>query len=175
MESVLLILLQVICTAVVIGAWVTLPLMVIPGATIIWVVSLFYIIITGFNPVSIAIIIFETLMMLITNGLDNVLMGGSAKAQGASWWSIGAAFVGAIVGSLLLPPLGGIPGALLLLFGAEYLQKKDAKASWTSVKAMVTGFGWAALTRFIGGGIMAFWFYVLLFLQIMDWVPWIGA
>jgi uncharacterized protein YqgC (DUF456 family) len=102
-------------------------------------------------------------------------MGGSAKAQGASWWSIGAAFAGAIIGSITLPPLGGIPGALLFLFGAEYLQKKDAADSWRSVKAMVSGFGWSALTRFIGGGIMALWFYILLFLQVKGWVPWVGG
>lgn len=169
METALLVILQVICVAVIIGAWITLPLMIIPGGTIIWLTTLVYVIITGFTPVSIAVVVYETIMMVVTNSMDNILMGGSAKTQGASWWSIGAALLGAVIGSILLPPLGGIPGALGCLFLAEFLHKKDAKKGWQSVVAMVTGFGWSSLTRFIAGSFMAFWFYVLLFLQLKGW------
>jgi len=170
MDAVLVIILQILCAVVILGAWITLPLMVIPGATIIWAVTGLYVLLTGFNPVSIAILVFETIMMLVTNGLDNFLMGGSAKAEGASWWSIAAAFVGAVIGSIILPPLGGIPGALLFIFLAELLQKGDVNVSWRSVKAIVTGFGWASFTRVISGGIMAIWYGVLVFLQYKGWV-----
>lgn len=170
MDVVLLFILQVLCTAIIIAAWITLPLMVLPGGTIIWGTTLLYIVLTGFNTISITILVFETIMMLVTNGVDNFLMGGSAKAEGASWWSIGAAFVGAILGSILLPPLGGIPGSLLFIFAAEFIQKQDVNASWRSVKGIVTGFGWASIVRVISGGIMVLWYGVLIFLQYKGWV-----
>lgn len=170
MENVPLFLFQVLCTAIIIGAWLTLPLMIIPGGTIIWGVTVLYVVVTGFNKASIAILIFQTILMLITNALDNVLMGGSAKAQGASWWSLGAAFVGAIIGAAVFPPLGGIPGGFLALFIAELIQKGDIVHAWKSVKAMMTGFGWSSITRFIAGSIMMFWFAAYIFIQLRDWV-----
>lgn len=169
METILLVILQILSTAIIIGAWITLPLMIIPGATIIWAATVVYVILTGFTPVSIAILIFETIIMLITNGLDNVLMGGSAKAEGASWWSLGAAFLGAMLGSIVFPPFGGIPGGLLFIFLAELFQKGDMASSWRSVKALMTGFGWASVARTFSGGIMVFWYGVLLFLQYRGW------
>lgn len=169
MENIPLFIFQVICSAIIIGAWLTLPLMIIPGATIIWGVNILYVAATGFNKASIALLIFQTILMLVTNGLDNFLMGGSAKAQGASWWSLGAAFVGAILGSAFLPPLGGIPGGFLALFIAELIQKGDPNHAWKSVKAMMTGFGWSSVTRLVSGSIMVFWFAVYIFIQLRGW------
>lgn len=170
MENIPLFLFQVICSAIIIGAWLTLPLMIIPGATIIWGVTVLYVVVTGLNSASIAILVFQTILMLVTNALDNFLMGGSAKAQGASWWSLGAAVVGALVGSAVLPPLGGIPAGFLALFVAELIQKGDLEHAWKSVKAMMTGFGWASLTRLVAGSIMLFWFAAYIFIQLRGWV-----
>jgi uncharacterized protein len=170
METIPLILLQIIFGAVIMAAWITLPFMIIPGGTIIWAVFLVYVIVTGFNPASIAILVFQTIFMVITNTVDNLLMGGSAKAQGASWWSIGAAVLGALVGSVIFPPLGGIPGGFLFLFLAEYAQKKQLGTAWHSVKAMMKGFGWAAVTRMAAGSVMVFWFVALVTLQHLGWV-----
>lgn len=170
MEQALLIIFQVVLSILVVAAWVSLAFLVIPGCTIIWAISVVYILVTGFNPVSIAILIFETLLMVIGNTVDQLLMGGSAKAQGASWWSIAAAIVGAIAGSALLPPLGGLLGAPILLFLAELAQNRNLEKSWKSLVAMVTGFGWAVVTRMIVGAIMGFWFYALIFFQAKGWV-----
>jgi uncharacterized protein YqgC (DUF456 family) len=170
MEQALLFAFQVLCFAIIVGAWLTLPLMIIPGATIIWGISVLYIVVTGFNKASIAILVFQTVLMLITNTLDNFLMGGSAKAQGASWWSLGAALVGAIIGAAIFPPLGGIPGGFLALFIAELIQKGDPGHAWKSVKAMMTGFGWSSITRFVAGSMMVFWFGAYIFIQLRGWV-----
>lgn len=170
MDQALLFIFQVVCSAIIIGAWLTLPLMIIPGATIIWGVSVLYILVTGLNNASIAILIFQTILMLLTNGLDNFLMGGSAKAQGASWWSLGAALIGALIGAAIFPPLGGIPGGFLALFVAEFIQKGDLDKAWKAVKAMMTGFGWASVTRLVAGSIMMFWFGFYLFIQLRGWV-----
>lgn len=170
MDQAFLFLFQVLCLGIVIVAWLTLPLMIIPGATIIWGTSILYVAVTGFNKASIAILIFQTILMIITNSLDNFLMGGSAKAQGASWWSLGAALLGAIIGAAIFPPLGGIPGGFLALFIAELVQKGDFGKAWQSVKAMMTGFGWASVTRLAGGAVMMFWFAAYLFIQHQGWV-----
>lgn len=170
MDTIPLILFQIICGAVIVAAWITLPFMIIPGGTIIWAVFLVYVIVTGFNKASIPILVFQTIFMIITNAVDNLLMGGSAKAQGANWWSIAAAVVGAFAGSIFFPPLGGIPGGFLFLFLAEFAQKKQLGEAWSSVKGMMKGFGWAAVTRLAAGSIMVFWYVALVTIQQLGWV-----
>ena len=49
-----------------------------------------------------------TVLMLVGSVIDNFIMGASARQQGASWIAIAMAMVLGVVGSLLLPPFGGL-------------------------------------------------------------------
>jgi uncharacterized protein len=63
--------------------------------------------------------------------MDNIMMGASAKTHGASWWSIAAALLGGVVGSIVLPPLGGLVLSMAGIFLAEYLRLRNLRQAWT--------------------------------------------
>jgi len=126
----------------------------IPALNIVWLVALIYGILTGFNWVKIVLMVLLTILMILGNLADNFLMGAKAKQKGASWWSLSAALVAAILFSILLPPFGGLVAAVLVLFGVEMLRLKDWKQAFESAKGVVVGFGWGVVARLAIGLVM---------------------
>jgi len=141
--------------------WLSLLIVIVPGLVIMWVGALVYGILTGFNTTAWIIFGIMTVLMLVGSFIDNVLIGASARQKGASWWSLGAAWVGAIIGTVLLPPVGGLLLALLALFGVEYYRVRDAKKAFDSSTSLATGCGWSVGVRFGIG-----------FIMLMLWVLW---
>ena len=134
---------------------------VLPGLVIIWVPILVYGLITGFTWASGVLFAVITVLMIIGSLIDNVIMGASARTQGASWWAIGAALVAGILGSFVVPIIGGLIAALLTLYVIEYNRLKNHQKALESTKSMAMGCGWAAVIRFGIGAIM-----------ILMWVAW---
>ena len=137
---------------------------ILPGLVIIWVPALVYGISTGFTWGSGLLFAGITALMIFGSVIDNIVMGATARQQGASWWSIGAALVAGLVGSFIIPIpiIGGLIAALLALYGMEYHRLKDHKLALESTRSMAIGCGWAALIRFAVGTIM-----------ILMWVAWV--
>jgi hypothetical protein len=129
-----------------------IPLM--PGLVIIWVPILIYGIITGFTTGSVILFVIITILMIVGNLLDNLLMGTGARKQGASWGTILLALLAGIIGTIFLTPIGGFAITLFVLFLMEYLRVKDAKKAFESTKSMALGFGWAVLARMGVGFVM---------------------
>lgn len=127
---------------------------ILPGLVIIWLAALVYGILTGFTLPSGLIFAALTVIMLIGSVIDNVIMGASARQKGASWLAIGIALVLGVVGSLLLPPFGGLILALLGLFGLEFYRLKDWRQALDSTKHMALGCGWSAVVRAGMGAMM---------------------
>lgn len=127
---------------------------VFPGIVVIWLASLGYGIVTGFsNP---GILIFILLSVLMVGGVtvDNLLMGGGARRAGASWSSILVALLAGILGTLLLPPIGGLiaaPAAVLLM---EFLRGRDWGQAWRATRGLAVGWGLSFLARFGIGVVM---------------------
>jgi hypothetical protein len=119
-----------------------------------WVGALGYGIFTGFYTTGWIIFAIMTILMVVGSLIDNFLMGASARQKGASWWSLGAAWVGAIIGTIVLPPIGGLIFALLALFLVEYFRLKDSKQAFDSSTSLATGCGWAVGVRLVIGFIM---------------------
>ncbi len=134
--------------------WLSLLLVIVPGLVIMWVGALGYGIATGFDTTAWIIFGIMTVLMVVGSVIDNFLMGASARQKGASWWSLAAAWVGALVGTILLPPIGGLILALVALFMVEYFRVKDTKQAWESSTSLATGCGWAVGVRFSIGFIM---------------------
>lgn len=134
---------------------------ILPGLVIIWVAALAYGLAAGFTLPGGIIFGVMTLIMLGGSVVDNVLMGASARTTGASWWAIGAALVAGVAGSLLLPPVGGIIAALLVLFLIEFSRVKDWRSALHSTREMALGCGWSVVVRVLLGMIM-----------ILLWVLW---
>ncbi|MDO9088428.1 MAG: DUF456 domain-containing protein [Anaerolineaceae bacterium] len=145
--------------------WLSLLIVIVPGLVIMWVGGLVYGITTGFDTTAWIIFGIMTVLMIVGNLIDNVLMGASARQKGASWWSLGAAWVGALVGTFLLPPIGGLILALLALFLVEYYRLKNSRQAFESTTSLATGCGWSVVVRFAIGFIMGvlwiLWAFVL--------------
>lgn len=134
--------------------WLSLLIVIVPGLVIMWVGALGYGLATGFDTTGWIIFAILTVLMIVGSLIDNLLMGASARQKGASWWSLGAAWVGALVGTVVLPPIGGLIFALLALFIVEYFRLKDTKKAFDSSTSLATGCGWAVGVRLAIGFVM---------------------
>ena len=139
---------------------------VFPGVTVIWLLTLAYGIIFDFGTLGAWLFGLLTLLAVIGELSDNVLMSGRAYREGASWYAIVLATLAGLIGSVLLTPLGGIAAALGALYLVEYLRQKDAHLAWRRTKSMAIGLGWAFVARFSIGVVM-----------IVLWIiwAWLGA
>jgi len=127
---------------------------IMPGLVIIWVAALGYGIAAGFGTLGWIMFAIITLLMIAGSFIDNVLMGTQARQSGASWVSIAAALVFGLAGNFVLPVIGGLIAALLALFIAEWIRRKNWRESLKSVGGMGWGCGWAFMIRFIMGVVM---------------------
>lgn len=127
---------------------------ILPGLVIIWVAGLVYGIVDGFTWQNGLVFAGMTVLMLVGSFIDNFIMGAAARKQGASWVAIAIALVLGILGSLVLPPFGGLVAALLGLFGYEFYRLKDWRKALESTKSMALGCGWASIIRAAMGALM---------------------
>jgi uncharacterized protein YqgC (DUF456 family) len=127
---------------------------VVPGLVIIWVAALGYGIASGFGTLGWIMFAIISLLMVAGSVIDNVLMGTQARQSGASWVSIAAALIFGLAGNFVLPVIGGLIAALLALFIAEWIRRKNWRESLKSVGGMAWGCSWAFVIRFIMGVVM---------------------
>ena len=128
---------------------------VFPGNVVMWLAALVYGLVFGFGRLGGIMFAIITVLMLIAAAADNVLMGAKAREKGADWGSIILALVAGIVGTLLIPPIGGLIAAPLVLYLAELQRRRDAEEAKKVVIALLTGWGMAFAVRF-GLGVVMF-------------------
>ncbi len=132
-------------------AQLSMFLLIIPALWVEWAVVLVYGLIHGFDTTGWVIFSVITILVILGSLLDNVLMGAKARGSGASWLSIAVALVGALAGSLLWPPFGGILLALAGIFLVELIRARDWRKALKSTSSMAAGCGWAVVLRFFIG------------------------
>ncbi len=164
MQELSLIVLQVITLTIMLVGLLSLLTTIMPGLVIIWVGALIYGLVTGFNWANGILFGFITVLMLVGNITDNIMMSASARQKGASWLSIGVALLAAVVGTMLLPPFGGLIFALVGVFLVELIRLKELRQAWESLKGLAGGCGWSVFLRVIIGIIMICWWLVWVFL-----------
>ena len=154
--------LQLLALIFLVGGLVSLIMPVFPGLTVMWLGPLFYAIfqglrgnMTGWDWVIFTVI---TLLMLVGNIADNIIIARKMRDHYVPWRSILFAFGAGILASIFLTPLGGLVAAPAALFMAEVSRLKNRDEAWESTKAYMIGWGWAFGARFmIGLGITALW------------------
>ena len=151
-------LIQVLTLFALLFGLVGLVVPVFPGLTVMWLGTLVYALfessagqMTVWDWFLFAII---TLLMIVGNVADNVIIARKMRDQYVPWSSIGWAFVAGIVASLFFTPLIGLVAAPAGLFLAEQSRLKDRSAAVASPKAYMIGGGWAFFTRFLIGLVM---------------------
>ena len=130
-----------------------LMLPILPGLWVMWIAASVYGLVTGFDTAGIVIMVIITVLTVVGGLMDNIMMGANARVSGASWLSIGVALLGAVLGSILLPPLGGLIFAVVGIFLVEYFRIKDWRAALQSTKGLALGCGWGVVARF-GFGVL---------------------
>ena len=152
---------QAIILSIMIVGEVGLLLYVVPGLLIIWLAGLVYGLVTGFSLWS--GVVFGVMTVLLVGGsfVDELLMSGSARRTGASWWAVGISMAAGVAGSIAFPPFGGLVAAMVGLFLVEVIRLRDWRKALISTRGMALGCG-AALFARLGIG----------FVMISLWVLW---
>jgi uncharacterized protein YqgC (DUF456 family) len=78
-------------------------------------------------------------------------MGAGARVGGASWLTIAVGIIAGVLGTFLLPFIGGIILAPLAILALEYMRKRDWKAAWQATRGLLFGWGLSFLVRFAIG------------------------
>ncbi|HWR67016.1 MAG TPA: DUF456 domain-containing protein [Bellilinea sp.] len=137
-----------------------LLLPILPGLWVMWIAALVYAIVPGFNTTAIIFMIIITILTVTGGLMDNIMMGAKARVSGASWLAIGVALLGAVIGSMVFPPFGGLLLAIAGIFLVEYLRIKDWRKALESTKGLALGCGWGVIARF-GFGVLVMLVWLL--------------
>jgi len=161
LSSSMLVATQIVILFTMIAGLISLLAVIIPGLTIIWISALIYGLLTGFTTLPIILFILITVLMLIGNVVDQLMMSTKAKKSGASWLSILLSTGTAFIFSILFPPFGGLIAALIVLMAMEIIRLKDWRKAAQSSREMALGCVSAIAVRFGIGlvmiGIWIFW------------------
>ncbi len=131
---------------------------IFPGITIIWLAVLGYGLVTGFNTLAWVLFAIITVLAIIGMVIDNVLMNAKAHKEGAAWSSLALGMLGGLVGTLLLPPAGGLVAAPLIVLVAEYARQRDINKALLTVRGFLIGWGASFVVRFfIGLAMIGLW------------------
>lgn len=137
---------------------------IFPGGFVIWLAALVYGLIEGIYGLGWGFFLLISLLTLVGFLVDDLLMASTARKEGASWWGLAFAFIGGIVGTVLLPPFGGLIGSPLALFVVERLRWKDTRHALQITRSLLVGWGWSFVARFLLGLlVIALW---------LGWVLW---
>jgi uncharacterized protein YqgC (DUF456 family) len=132
----------------------------VPGPFIIWMAALIYGLLNGFGVLGGWMFGLITVFMIAGSLADNLLMGAGAKKSGASWLGLGLAFLAGIIGTLLLPPFGGLIAAPLAIYAYEVYRQGNHQAALGTLKGMITGWGLSFAVRF-GIGLLMIFFWLI--------------
>lgn len=135
---------------------------IFPGIMVIWLLTLVYAILAAlvgkmdiWDWLLFGVI---TILMVIGNFVDNIIMARKLRETGTPWSSIAVGFVAGLVSSLFLTPFAALLVTPLALFLAEYYRLRDAHAALTSTKGWLIGFSWTLAALFvIGAGMIGLW------------------
>jgi hypothetical protein len=128
---------------------------IFPGNVVMWLVALVYGLVFGFGQLGGTLFAIITVLMLVAVLADNFLMGAKAREKGAAWGSIVLALVAGVIGTIVVPPIGGIIAAPLVLYLLEMQRLGNSEEAKEVVKALLIGWGLAFVVRF-GIGIVMF-------------------
>ena len=127
---------------------------VFPGLFINWLAILIYGIVSGFGFKGWIIFILVTILMVIGNTIDNIMMGKKARESGASWLSIGTGYATSLVVSLFFTPIAGMAAAPAGVFVVEFIRRKKWQEALNVAWALMVGWGWSIGIRITIGVVM---------------------
>lgn len=152
----------VITAAIMLIGLLGLIVPIFPGLVIIWLAALAFGLVHGFTTLGWVLFAIITILMMIGNTVDGILMGAKALEYGASKRAIFLTLVIALLVSIFLSPLGGLLSAPLALFLLEKANGHSKEEAMNITKGLMTGWGWAFAARVAIGIVMiVLWLFTL--------------
>jgi uncharacterized protein len=131
---------------------------IFPGIVVIWLAALGYGVASGFGTLGIVLFGLISLLMIAGVTVDNLLMGVEARQRGAPWLTLLIGATAGILGTLLLPPIGGLITAPLIILLLEYRRQGNWQMAVQTLRGLALGWGKAFIARFAIGVLMViFW------------------
>jgi uncharacterized protein YqgC (DUF456 family) len=162
------ILLQTVTLFVLLVGWIGVLVPVFPGLLIMWLATLFYALVENgagrMSWLGWALFGLITLLMLLGNIIDNIIITRKMRGRSIPWSSIALAFLAGLIGSLFLTPVVGLLVAPLTLFAVESIRLHSRKLGFASARAYMVAWGWSFAAVF-GVGL----------LMIIVWLIWAFA
>jgi hypothetical protein len=113
---------------------------IVPGVPVVFAGILVYAALTGFTeigPLWLAIFFILTLVGLAVDWLATAI---GARRFGASGWGIAGAIIGLVVGLLLFPPFGALPGAIAGAMLFELARGRTSREAFRSGAGALLGY-----------------------------------
>jgi uncharacterized protein YqgC (DUF456 family) len=131
---------------------------VFPGLVINWLAILVYGVVSGFGIKGWIIFVLVTILMIVGNLMDNIMMGKKARESGASWFSIGTGYVAGLVVSFILSPIAGLAAAPISVFLIEFIRRRKWREALNVSRSLMVGWGWSIGIRItIGVAMIGLW------------------
>lgn len=123
----------------------------LPGILLIWLAVLAYVLIYGFELLSVPTFVAVTVIALVTGTADLWLPLLGAKTSGVSWKTLGLGVVGAIAGTFLVPVLGTIIGYAAGILLGEYIRLGEWRPAVRSSVVGLVSWGVGTIVQLLGG------------------------
>lgn len=154
--------LQIVVLALLVFGLLGLLIPIFPGLTVMWIGTLIYAIIQALignmNWVDWLLFALITILMIVGNVIDNIIIAKHMRDKDIPWGSIFWAFAAGIAVSLIMTPIAGMVASPVGLYLAEWRRLRDKTQAFANTKAWMTGWGWSLAARFgIGVVMITFW------------------
>lgn len=127
---------------------------IFPGIVVIWLAVLAYGLVTGFTTLGWILFVLISILLIVGVTIDNILMNAKAHKEGAAWSSLILGMLAGILGTIFLPPLGGIIAAPLVILLSETIRQHDVKKALRTLRGLLIGWGMSFVARFFIGVVM---------------------
>lgn len=126
----------------------------LPGLILVLGAGVAYGFLFGFTTTAIVVLVFMTVLVIISVIKGLIIPARAASESGASRWSQVWAVVGGVTGFFLIPIFGLILGALAGLILSEFLVKGNWDEAWKATLGTAKGFGVSVLIDLALGTMM---------------------
>jgi len=129
---------------------------IFPGLVVIWLAALVFGLVGGFTLLGGVIFGVITLMMVVGMVIDNIVIGMMVRKEGAAWSSVLLGMIAGLVGTIIIPPVGGLVAAPLVVVLLEFRRLRDWRKAWQVVRGLALGWSLSFVLQFGIGTVMVF-------------------
>jgi uncharacterized protein YqgC (DUF456 family) len=120
---------------------------VMPGPLFIWLGTLLWAWVDGFQAIGWPTLALLAILMVLAWSSDLILTTAGSRRAGASWKAMSVALVGATVGGILLSGMapvlgtifGAISGGVIGILAVEYFEKRDWGHAFRAARGYIVG------------------------------------